>query len=150
VDELNGPRPSDRVWPDARGRVAFWQERSKYASAPRFDPAAAAENEVEVLPSHACLRCHDVRTGPKPAEFNPIPALAFDPFDEPARDTWVRTADRKRKIEVLGRLVKRLGADKDMPPADSTEAELFRAKDPAALNAARDWLDAELKKAKGN
>ena len=45
-------------------------------------------------------------------------------------------------------MLKRLGTDKDMPPEDSTEAELYRAKDPTAINAVRDWLDAELKKLK--
>jgi hypothetical protein len=125
----------------------FWLDRGVYASTPRFDPAEP-EQEAEVLPTHACLRCHDVRTGAKPAAFSPIPALAFDPFDAAAREAWVKTADRKRKLEVLARLVKRVGTDKDMPPDDSTEAELFRAKDPAAFAAAREWLEAELKKAK--
>jgi hypothetical protein len=125
----------------------FWHDRTKFASAPRFDPNAA-EQEIEVLPSHACLRCHDIRTGAKPTAFNPIPLLAFDPFDVAARDAWLKTADRKRKVEVLGRMLKRLGSDKDMPPEDSTEAELYRVKDPAALTAVKEWLDAELKKAK--
>ena len=86
--------------------------------------------------------------GAKPAAFNPIPPLAFDPFDANARAAWLKSADRKKKAEVLARLVKRLGADKDMPPEDSAEHELYRAKDPAALNAVKDWLDAELKKVK--
>ena len=45
-------------------------------------------------------------------------------------------------------MLKRIGTDKDMPPADSTEHELYRVKNPAALNAVKDWLDAELKKLK--
>ena len=101
-----------------------------------------------MLPSHACLRCHDIRTGTKPVAFSPIPQLAFDPFDVTARDAWLKGADRKQKAEVLGRMLKRLGTDKDMPPEDSTEAELYRVKDPTAINAVRDWLDAELKKVK--
>ena len=32
-------------------------------------------------------------------------------------------------------------------PEDSQEAELYRAKDPTALDALKDWLEAELKKA---
>ena len=52
--------------------------------------------------------------------------LAFDPFDATARAEWLKTADRKRKAEVLGRMLKRLGTDKDMPPEDSTEHELYR------------------------
>jgi hypothetical protein len=127
----------------------FWHTRTGYTSTPKFDPLATPEAEVAVLPSHACLACHDIRGIGKPA-FNPIPQLAFDPFDIAAREAWLKTADRKRKIEVLTRFVKRLATDKDMPPADSVEAELYRVKDPAALNAAKEWLEAELKKAKAN
>jgi hypothetical protein len=46
--------------------------------------------------------------------------------------------------------VKRLATDKDKPPSDSAEAELYRVKDPASLNAAKEWLEAELKKVKAN
>jgi hypothetical protein len=127
---------------------AFWVPRDTYASAPRIDPAAKPEKEVEALPSHACLRCHDVRGAAK-AAFSPIPPLAFDPFDATARDAWVKAADRKRRAEVLGRLVKRLDADKNMPPADSTEYALYRTKEPAAIDEVRQWLDAELKAARG-
>jgi hypothetical protein len=125
----------------------FWAARDTYASAPKRDPNAMAEKEAEVLPSHACLRCHDIKTGAK-VTFNPIPALAFDPFDATAREAWLKTADRKRKLDVLGRMMKRVGTDKDMPPEDSTEHELYRVKDPAALNDTRAWLEAELKRAK--
>lgn len=125
----------------------FWAARDSYASAPKRDPNAGAVKEIEVLPSHACLRCHDIAKGGKVA-FNPIPALAFDPFDATAREAWLKTADRKRRLDVLGRMMKRVGTDKDMPPEDSTEYELYRTKDPAALNAARAWLEAELKRAK--
>jgi hypothetical protein len=36
-----------------------------------------------------------------------------------------------------------------MPPEDSAEYDTFRAKNPAMFDAAKDWIDAELKKAKG-
>lgn len=125
----------------------FWAARDTYASTPKFDPNAKAEKEVVALPSHACLACHDVRGAGK-AGFNPIPALAFDPFDATSRENWLKNTDRKKKAEELTRFIKRLSTDKDMPPEDSTEASLYRAKDPTALNAVRDWLDAELKKVK--
>ena len=35
-----------------------------------------------------------------------------------------------------------------MPPEDSVEAELFRAKDPAALGELTEWLAAKLKEVK--
>jgi len=124
-----------------------WPDRDTYASSPKFDPNAKPEKEVAALPSHACLACHDVRGAGK-AGFNPIPMLAFDPFDRTSREAWLKNTDRKKKAEELTRLVKRLGTDKDMPPEDSTEAAMYRVKDPAALNAVRDWLDAELKKVK--
>jgi hypothetical protein len=132
----------------ARSRDDYFAlDRDSYTSAPKIDPNATPEEDVQVLPSHACLGCHDIRTAGKQT-FNPIPQLSFDPFDVRARAEWLKTADRKRKTEVLGRMLKRLGTDKDMPPADSAEAELYRQKSPAALNAVRDWLDAELKKLK--
>lgn len=121
--------------------------RGRYTSTPKIDPRAKPEKEPVAIPSHACLACHDIR-GAKPAAFNPIPPLAFDPFDATARAAWLKSADRKKQAEVLARLVKRLGTDKDMPPEDSAEHELYRAKDPAALNAVKDWLDAERKKVK--
>ncbi|QJW97677.1 hypothetical protein [Frigoriglobus tundricola] len=129
-------------------RLAVRRPRAEYASTPKFDAGAEPEAEAAAVPSHACLACHDVRTGAKPAAFNPIPALAFDPFDTVAREAWLQTTDRKKKVAVLSRLVKRIGTDKDMPPEDSAEAEVYRTKDPAALAAVRNWLDAELKKVK--
>jgi len=84
----------------------------------------------------------------KPAVFSPIPQLAFDPFDKTTREAWAKTTDRKTKAEVLNRLTKRLATDKDMPPEDASEYELFRGKDPAAFDAVKDWLEAELKKVK--
>jgi hypothetical protein len=127
----------------------FWAARDTYTSSPKFDPRTKPEKEVVAVPSHACLACHDV-LGRKPAAFNPIPTLAFDPFDTTARAEWVKSADRKSKVEILARMLKRLDTDKDMPPEDSTEHELYRVKDPSGLVAVKDWLDAELKKAKGN
>lgn len=129
------------------GQDEFAPARDTYASAPKFDPSAKEEKAVATLPSHACLACHDV-PGARKAAFNPIPQLAFDPFDATARAEWLKFADRKSKAEVLGRMLKRLGTDSDMPPVDSKEYELYRAKDPVALNAVKDWLNAELKKVK--
>ena len=130
-----------------RNEIKF--DRANYAATPARDPFGREEKEVVVLPSHACLACHDIR-GAKPAAFNPIPALAFDPFDAAARAAWLKAADRAKKADVLGRLVKRLGTDRDMPPEDSAEAALYRAKNPAALDAVKDWLDAEWRRAKAN
>lgn len=127
----------------------LWRARNTYTSGPpRQALAAEAESEAVALPSHACAACHDFRTGAKPAAFNPIPMLAFDPFGATARDAWLKAATRKQKQDVLGRLLKRLDKDKDMPPEDSVEAEMYRVKDPAALAAVKEWLDAELKRAK--
>jgi hypothetical protein len=124
----------------------FWQERETYASAPKFDPSAKEEKEIAALPSHACLGCHDVAGLRK--SFNPIPQLAFDPFDATARAEWLKSNDRKSKVEVLDRMLKRLGTDRDMPPEDSVEAELYRQKNPTGLVAVKNWLDVELKKVK--
>ena len=135
------------VLTDQKRPAEFWKTRDNYASSPKFDPLVEPERELRTLPSHACLACHDVR-GAKPGAFNPIPALAFDPFDAAAREAWVKGADNKKKTEVLGRMLQRLGTDRDMPPADSTENELYRKKDPAALNAVTQWIEAELKKVK--
>ena len=121
-------------------------ERKEYASAPERDPDAKAEREKALIPSHACLACHDLR-GAKPAAFNPIPPLAFDPSDAAGRAAWLKSADRAKRVQVLGRLVQRLNTDRDMPPEDSPEADAFRGKD---LDAVKDWLATELKKAKGN
>jgi hypothetical protein len=122
-------------------------DRDAYTSAPKIDPRAEPDNEPTPLPSHACLGCHDIRTAGKSA-FSPIPMLAFDPFDATARAAWVKSSDRTRKAEVLGRMLKRLATDKDMPPEDSTEYELYRQKNPTGLAAVKNWLDAELRKAK--
>jgi hypothetical protein len=102
--------------------------------------------EVELVPTTACLRCHEVRPTGKPG-LDPLPPLAFDPFGRAAREAWVAgPADRKRKAAVLGRMLKRVGVDKDMPPEDAAEHELFRQKDPAAFDEVRRFLEAELQK----
>lgn len=120
-------------------------DRAEYASAPVRDPRRKTEMEKMLAPSHACLACHDIR-GAKSTGFNPIPPLAFDPFDPAGRNAWLKTADRPKRIQVLTRFVQRMGTDRDMPPEDSREAELFRGKE---FDAAKDWLAAELKKVKG-
>jgi hypothetical protein len=65
------------------------------------------------------------------------------------REAWLKTAERKIRIDTLNRFLKRLAIDRDMPPEDSAEAELYRGRDPASFDAVRDWLEAELKRAKG-
>ncbi|MCE9562061.1 MAG: hypothetical protein K8U57_08395 [Planctomycetes bacterium] len=125
-------------------------DRKTYTSIPKIE-RGSEEKEIEVIPTTACLRCHDVRpTGRQPVGFSPIPLLAFDPFDKTGRETWLKTAERKQKVDVLSRFMKRLATDKDMPPEDSVEAQLFREKDPVAFDNLKTWLEAELKKAKGN
>lgn len=124
--------------------VILVPDRATYTSAPKLDPRAKPSTDVPVLPSHACLGCHDTAAGKK--GFNPIPALAFDPFDATARADWLKFTDRARKGDVLTRMLKRIDTDKDMPPTDSVEHELYRTKDPTALAAVKGWLEAELKK----
>lgn len=124
--------------------------RTDYASGPSVAlPPGQDARDAAVVPTTACLRCHDVSGAGRPA-FNPIPKLAFDPFDKSAREVWVKSNDAGKREQVLARMLKRVGADKDMPPEDAPEYERFRAKDAAAFDALRDWLEAELKRAKGN
>jgi hypothetical protein len=124
--------------------------RSEYASGPNCMTVPGKEDrEPEIVPTTACLRCHDVRGIGKPA-FNPIPMLAFDPFDKQSREAWVRNADPKQKQPILERMLKRLVTDKDMPPEDSFEHDLFRGKDPASFHAVKDFLETELMKLRGN
>ncbi|HYH69468.1 MAG TPA: hypothetical protein VD866_32535 [Urbifossiella sp.] len=120
--------------------------RETYTSGPRRGPAESAE--VELVPTTACLRCHDVRTPGRKSEFNPIPQLAFDPFDRAGREAWVKSADSRTREAVLGRMLRRVGTDRDMPPTDAAEYTLFRANDPAAFDAVSAFLEAELRKAK--
>ncbi|WP_439623091.1 hypothetical protein [Gemmata sp.] len=124
--------------------------RADYASGPSVAlPPGQQDREVAVVPTTACLRCHDVAGVGRPA-FNPIPKLAFDPFDRAAREAWVRSNDARHREQVLGGMLKRVAADKDMPPEDAPEYEAFRTKDAAAFDALTGWLGAELKRAKGN
>jgi hypothetical protein len=127
-----------------RQPVGFAPDRREYASGPRYDPAAAEEREVAVVPTTACLRCHEVSTPGKAPRFDPIPPLAFDPFDRPGREAWLKGADVKRKREVLGRLVQRLATDADMPPADAPEHDRFRVRDAAGFDEVKRFLAAEL------
>ncbi len=76
--------------------------------------------------------------------------LGFDPFDTDSREKWVRNADAKKRAEVLAKLTRRLVTDVGMPPEDSPEHEKYRVKDKASFDAVKEWLDAELKKAKVN
>jgi len=121
--------------------------RADYASGPNV--ARRADADAPVVPTTACLRCHDVR-GTGKAGFSPIPMLAFDPFDKADREAWVKgTPDAKTRVPVLARMQKRLHDDKDMPPEDSAEYDTFRTKDAGGFDAVKEWLDAELKSAKG-
>ncbi len=123
--------------------------RKDYASGPNVALVPGKEDvEPPVVATTACVRCHDVHKGGK-VEFSPIPALAFDPFDKDSREAWAKVTDARKRAAVLGRMVKRVAEDRDMPPEDSAEFEAFRAKNPAAFDAMKEWLGAELKRAKG-
>lgn len=124
--------------------------REEYASGPSFTPTAGqVEKEPRLVPTTACLRCHEVRREGKARFVEPLPALAFDPFDKQAREAWLKTADRKRKQEVLARMLQRLSVDKDMPPEDEPEHELFRVTNPASFDEVKQFLETALKNAKG-
>jgi hypothetical protein len=125
-------------------------DRHNYASGPNCMPVPGKEDrEPEIVPTTACLRCHDIRGVGKPV-FNPIPMLAFDPLDKRSREAWVLNADAKQKQPILDRMLKRLVTDKDMPPEDSLEHDLFRVKEPASFNAVKEFLETELMKLNGN
>jgi len=120
--------------------------RRDYASGPNVAAVPGQEErEPPVVATTACLRCHDVR-GPGKAEFSPIPALAFDPFDANNRDAWVKATDAKKRQPVLSRLLKRLEGDRDMPPEDSLEYEQFRTKKTEDFDAVVKWVKDELAK----
>jgi hypothetical protein len=124
----------------------FKFDRRNYASGPSYIAGPGKEDrEPELTPTTACLRCHDVRGIGKPS-FNPIPMLAFDPFDNKAREYWLRNADARQKQVVLERMLRRLVTDMDMPPEDSLEHELFRKRDKASFDGVREFLETELKK----
>jgi nitrate reductase cytochrome c-type subunit len=128
--------------------TGFAPERREYASGPKRDPKAVDEIEAAVVPTSACLRCHDVRASGKARAFESIPALHFDPFDKQGRTDWARTADPKRKAEVLARLIERLHTDADMPPQDAPEHDTFRVKQAAAFDDVKRFLNTELEKAR--
>jgi len=121
--------------------------RKEYASGPKYD-SKAEEKEVTVAPTTACLRCHDIRPSGKPRLFEPIPALAFNPFDKRGREAWVKAADAKHKEKVLSRLLERLVHDSDMPPEDAPEYDRFRVKEEVAFDDVKAFLKTELEKAK--
>ena len=79
----------------------------------------------------------------------PVALATVGRGDVRATVTCTGKIEAKKKVEILNRMVKRLVTDKDMPPEDSAEYELFRQKDAAAFDAVKEWLDAELKKAAG-
>ena len=125
----------------------FAPDRREYARDPRRWPGSADdEREVEAVPTTACLRCHDVRASDKSPLVETVPALAFDPFDAVGRAAWVRTADPRRRQEVLERMLKRVAEDRDMPPEDAPEYDRFRVKEAAAFDGVKAFLEAELKK----
>lgn len=132
------------------GAAEFAPARASYASGPNVAPKPGeVEKEIPVVATTACVRCHDTPKTAK-AGFSPIPVLAFDPFDKQARETWAKSTDAAKRAQVLTRFLKRVAEDRDMPPEDSAEYEAFRSKSPAALDAMKEWIEAELKRAKGN
>jgi len=126
-------------------------QRADYASGPNSAPLTATDrHKPKLVPTTACMGCHAVLGAAEARFVEPLPALAFDPFDKPGREAWLKAADKKRKQAVLGRLLKRVAVDKDMPPEDATEYELFRTKDAASFDEVKQFLETALKKAKGN
>jgi hypothetical protein len=124
----------------------FAPERREYASGPRRDPKTVEAVEAAVVPTSACLRCHDVHAATKGPGFEQIPALRFDPLDKKGRAEWVRAADYKRKQEYLALLKKRLFADADMPPQDSPEHKAFRVEQAAAFDDLKRFVAVETEK----
>jgi hypothetical protein len=132
---------------DVLGEMRLSQNRTGYASTPEFTPGVE-EPEPVLVPTTACLRCHDIRPSGQGRGTDPLPPLAFDPFDKKGREAWLRTAALAEKQRVLGRMLRRLGEEKDMPPEDAPEFEQFRVKEAAAFEAVRLFLEAEFKKVK--
>lgn len=131
--------------------VDFIPKRQQYTVVPKRDPASMmSENEIELVPTTSCLRCHDVSAPGRKAQFSPIPHLAFDPFDKSSRKAWIAKADLQKKEEVLSRMLRRMGQDQDMPPEDSLEYKLFRSKDPSSFEEVRQFLETELRKVRSN
>jgi hypothetical protein len=86
--------------------------RGDYASGPSGAVAPGQEyKQPAIVPTTACLRCHDVKGAGKPSAFNPIPTLAFDPFDTTGRDAWVKATKPRDRVAILTRLNKRLVTD---------------------------------------
>jgi hypothetical protein len=138
----------DEALKSVHGHAAgFNTDRKDYASGPKVPPGAAGR-EVAMVPTTACLRCHEILKPGKP-HLDPIPPLAFDPFDKAAREAWVKATDPRRRRAELTKLMARLFEDKDMPPEDAAEYGLFRVKDAAGFEAVRAFLEAELAKANG-
>jgi hypothetical protein len=121
-------------------------DRREYAYGPRFDRNAVEEVEAAIVPTTACLRCHDVRPSGKARLFESIPALTFDPLDKKARESWLKSAANERKLEVLTRIQVRLYKDADMPPKDSPEHGRFRMKEAAAFDQVKTFIETELAK----
>jgi hypothetical protein len=131
-------------------KIDFLPKRELYAIQPKQDSVGKfIEIESETIPTTSCLRCHDISKAGKKIEFNPIPLLAFDPFDKAQRGAWAATTEKTRKEVVLKRMLKRLSVDQDMPPEDSLEYKMFRHANPGSFEEAKHFLEAELKKAKG-
>ena len=132
----------------AQGAAPVALARATYASGPNVARAGQGGHRG------AGGRHHRLSPVPRRARagkaaFSPIPMLAFDPFDKASREAWAKaTPDAKKRLPLLTRLAKRLTDDRDMPPEDSAEYDAFRAKNPAAFEAVKEWLDAELKKAR--
>ena len=89
------------------------------------------------------MRCHEIHKPGRP-HLDPIPPLAFDPFDKASREAWAKTTDPRRRQAAITKLLTRLYEDKDMPPEDAAEYEVFRVKDAAGFEAVRSFLEAEL------
>ena len=126
----------------------FTIKREAYASGPKYDRKLIEEAMVEVVPTTACLRCHDVRPSGKPRPFEPIPALSFDPFDKAGREAWLRSTKKDRRELVLKRLQERLFTDSDMPPEDAPDYQRFRVQEDAAFTELKDFVERELEKAR--
>jgi hypothetical protein len=129
--------------------LGFVPDRREYASGPRYDPAAAEEKDVAVVPTSACLRCHEVGGAGKAPRVDPIPVLAVDPFDKSGREGWVKTAastDPKKRKVVLARMLERVATDADMPPEDAPEYDRFRMREAAGFQEVKRFLTAELGK----
>jgi hypothetical protein len=129
------------------GAIAL--RRSDYASSPAFAPRT--EKPVPPSPPNsACLGCHNLWSSANASVTDPVPLLAFDPFDKKARKAWVKSTPPGRRLKVLNRMLDRLARDQDMPPEDSPEYQRFRINDPVEFGSALQFLVAELARPEGN